>query len=145
MEASDELLTIAELAIGLAGFSGVVIAFAHQGGLRAVDRFFFIALISIAGTAALLAFVPGVFHRAHELLRSYLRAYRFAVVAFRILGQFSKTITPFPRMIQIALKGAARPRRGPLILGNWEVLERLGATDAYTEYRAVNESPSMAG
>lgn len=58
MDASDELLTIAELAVGLAGFSGIVIAFSQRGGLREADKFYFIALLASAGTAALLAFVP---------------------------------------------------------------------------------------
>ena len=38
MTASDELLTLAELAIGLAGFAGVVAAFAYRGELAAIDR-----------------------------------------------------------------------------------------------------------
>jgi hypothetical protein len=62
MEATDELLTIAELAIGLAGFSGIVIAFSHQGRMREIARFYFIALISSAFTAVLLALVPFYFH-----------------------------------------------------------------------------------
>jgi hypothetical protein len=64
MEAADELLTIAQLAIGLAGFSGVVVAFSRQEGLREIDRFYFIALLTCAFTAVLLAFVPFFFH--HE-------------------------------------------------------------------------------
>ena len=64
MEATDELLTIAELAIGLAGFSGVVVAFSINRGLRAVDRFYFIALLTSAFTAVLLAYVPFLLHWA---------------------------------------------------------------------------------
>ncbi len=45
MEASDELLTIAELAVGLAGFSGVVVAFTRQGELSLTDRYRFIGLL----------------------------------------------------------------------------------------------------
>jgi hypothetical protein len=62
MEATDELLTIAELAIGLAGFSGIVIAFSHQGSMREIARFYFIALLSSAFTAVFLALVPFFFH-----------------------------------------------------------------------------------
>jgi peptidoglycan biosynthesis protein MviN/MurJ (putative lipid II flippase) len=62
MEATDELLTIAELAIGLAGFSGIVVAFSPQRGLRDVARFYFIALITCSFTAVLLAFLPSFFH-----------------------------------------------------------------------------------
>ncbi|MDX1733821.1 MAG: hypothetical protein R3228_05615 [Halioglobus sp.] len=64
MEASDELLTIAELAITLTGFSGVVAAFGHQDGLRKDERFFFVALVIVAISTALLAFVPFIFHAA---------------------------------------------------------------------------------
>ena len=60
MQASNELLTIAELAIGLAGFSGVVVAFAHQGQLTIVDRWRFAGLLSLSMGAAVVAFVPSL-------------------------------------------------------------------------------------
>ncbi len=41
-------------------------------------------------------------------------------------------------MVIKAIQGVARPRSGPLRFGNWEVQERLGGTDDYTEYRAFN-------
>ena len=66
MEAVDELLTVAELAIGLAGFSGVVVAFRRSGGLRAPERFLFIGLITTALCAGFLAFVPFCFHLAGQ-------------------------------------------------------------------------------
>ncbi len=44
--------------------------------------------------------------------------------AGRIPNGFRKSIAPYHRMIQSALKGKARPRKGPLVLGNWEVAER---------------------
>lgn len=62
MEASDELLTIAELSIGLAGFSGAVVAFRRGNGLRVADRFYFIALVSTAATAGLATLVPFLVH-----------------------------------------------------------------------------------
>ena len=62
MQASDELLTIAELAIALAGFSGVVVAFAHQGKLTAIDRSRFAGLLSLSMGAAVVAFVPSLLH-----------------------------------------------------------------------------------
>ena len=62
MEASDELLTIAELAIGLAGFSGVIVAFTHRDGLSEVNRYHFIILFSVALSAVFMAFVPFGFH-----------------------------------------------------------------------------------
>jgi hypothetical protein len=55
---ADALLTIAEMAIGLAGFSAVVAAFARSGELSPTDRTRFVWLFSTAFVAALLAFVP---------------------------------------------------------------------------------------
>ena len=66
MEGADELLTIAELAVGLAGIAGLVVAFTHHGKLRPTDRFRFIALFSQALFAAVLAFVPFGFHHAGQ-------------------------------------------------------------------------------
>ncbi len=64
MEGSDELLTIAELAVGLAGIAGLVVAFTRHGRLFPVDRFRFIVLFSQALFVATLAFVPFGFHHA---------------------------------------------------------------------------------
>lgn len=56
----------------------------------------------------------------------------------RIPGQYAKNIKAAQPMILKALQGVARARTGPLQFGSWEVAERLGSTDSYTEYRAVN-------
>lgn len=56
----------------------------------------------------------------------------------RVPGRFSKNIASLHNMVRRALQGAARPKSGPLRFGSWEVTERLGATDQYIEYRAVN-------
>ena len=40
------------------------------------------------------------------------------------------------RQIQQAIVGRAAPRNAPPCYGNWQVEERLGGTDRYTEYRA---------
>jgi hypothetical protein len=73
MEASDELLTIAELAIGIAGFSGVIAAFLQHGGLHPFDRSRFVNLFFTAFSALVLAFVPillgGVALPGNELWR----------------------------------------------------------------------------
>jgi hypothetical protein len=60
MELRDELLTVAELAIGIAGFSAVVAAFSARGHLHESDLYRFRGLIVIAATAAGLAFVPSL-------------------------------------------------------------------------------------
>ncbi len=66
MEGSDELLTIAELAVGLAGIAGLVVAFTRHGRLLPTDRFRFIVLFSQALFVAALAFVPFGFHHAGQ-------------------------------------------------------------------------------
>ncbi len=65
-------------------------------------------------------------------------AARFFQNPGRIPGRPSKNIVAQQKLILKALTGAARPRKGPLILGNWQVSERLGATETYTEFRAFN-------
>ena len=91
MEASDELLTIAELAIGLAGFSGVVVAFTQRGALRQTDLFRFIALFSLALAALVLAFVPFGFHHAGQSGTAIWRGSSaimlvFTICSFWLLG-----------------------------------------------------------
>lgn len=66
------------------------------------------------------------------------KAAAFFQNASRIGGRFSKNIGALHNMVLKALQGVARPRTGPLRFGNWEVSERLGGTDAYTEYRGFN-------
>ncbi|MCB0062187.1 MAG: NERD domain-containing protein, partial [Caldilineaceae bacterium] len=56
----------------------------------------------------------------------------------RLPTKFSRNITALYRMIFGALQGATKPREEPLRFGSWQVTERLGSTDSYTEYRAVN-------
>jgi len=58
LEGRDELLAIAEIAVGIAGFSGVVAAFTQRGGLSTADRLRFLAIFLSAFSALLLAFVP---------------------------------------------------------------------------------------
>ncbi len=58
MEAREELLTIAEISIGIAGFSGVIAAFLQRGGLHPLDRVRFVMLFGTAFTTLVLAYVP---------------------------------------------------------------------------------------
>ncbi len=74
MEGSDELLTIAELGVGLAGMAGLVVAFTHHGRLRPTDRYRFMALFSGALFVAALAFVPFGFHHAGKIGPALWRA-----------------------------------------------------------------------
>jgi hypothetical protein len=56
----------------------------------------------------------------------------------RIPAGKSKNIGAHHNIIMKALQGVAKPRSGPLRFGNWQVLEKLGGTDSYVEYRAFN-------
>lgn len=58
MNATNELLAIAQIAVALAGFSGVVAAFFQQGGLLLADRIRFVGIFSVAFLALTLAFLP---------------------------------------------------------------------------------------
>ncbi len=56
----------------------------------------------------------------------------------RIPAGKSKNIGAYNNIIIKALQGVAKPRSGPQRFGNWQVLEKLGGTDSYVEYRAFN-------
>ena len=66
------------------------------------------------------------------------KAAAFFQNAARIPAGKSKNIGAHHNIILKALQGVARPRSGPLRFGSWQVLEKLGGTDSYTEYRAFN-------
>ena len=73
MAVEDALFTIAEMAIGVAGFSAIVGAFTGSQALTVSDRRRFVWLFTNAFVAALLAFVPvllaDAFHSDSELWR----------------------------------------------------------------------------
>lgn len=73
------------------------------------------------------------------------KASSFFQNASRIPARFSKNISRMHGMVRSALIGVARPRSGPLVLGDWEVVERLGAGDTFTEYRAINTFAGTRG
>lgn len=56
----------------------------------------------------------------------------------RIPAGKSKNIGAHHNIIFKALQGVAKPRSGPQRFGNWQVLEKLGGTNSYVEYRAFN-------
>jgi len=58
MSFEGALFTIAEMAIGVAGFSAIVAAFTGQGPLTPTDRRRFVWLFTNSFVAALLAYVP---------------------------------------------------------------------------------------
>lgn len=64
-------------------------------------------------------------------------AERYFKDATRIPARFSKNILHQQALILHALK-VVKPAAGVLCFGHWEVKEKLGASQAYTEYRAEN-------
>ncbi|XZE45219.1 methylation-associated defense system protein kinase MAD6 [Pirellulaceae bacterium SH467] len=56
----------------------------------------------------------------------------------RVPSRFNPRISTFQSIILKAIQGVAKKRTGPLRFGNWEVAERLGASELFTEYRAFN-------
>ena len=54
----------------------------------------------------------------------------------RIPAERSTDIRTHLRKVQRAIVGRAKPRTSPPCHGNWQVEEKLGGTDRYTEYRA---------
>ena len=64
MSAEDALLTVAEMAIAVAGFSAIVAAFSGSGRLVATDRRRFVWLFANAVVAGFLAFVPVLLQEA---------------------------------------------------------------------------------
>ena len=63
---SEMLLTIAELALGLAGFSGVVVGIqgARAGRLSRQDAFGLLHILSSSGAAMLFSLLPFALHEA---------------------------------------------------------------------------------
>jgi serine/threonine protein kinase len=56
----------------------------------------------------------------------------------RIPAGKSKNIGAYRNIVLKAIQGVAKARSGALRFGNWEVIEKLGGTDNYVEYRAFN-------
>lgn len=68
-------------------------------------------------------------------------AYLQKCVAFfqhksRVPATFSSDIRAKLGVVEKAIVGRAKPKSAPLCYGNWQVEEKLGGTDRYTEYRA---------
>ena len=84
MEHRDALLTIAEISIGIAGFSGVMAAFLQRGGLGRLDRVRFVNLFLTAFATLVLAFVPIAVSQLSEAIWFYSSAVMIAVWCINI-------------------------------------------------------------
>ena len=64
-------------------------------------------------------------------------AERFFKDATRIPARFTRNILPHQGLVLHALR-VAKPSRGALQYGHWKVIEKLGASNSFEEYRAEN-------
>jgi hypothetical protein len=89
LEHREELLTIAEISIGIAGFSGVMAAFLQSGGLFKLDRVRFVNLFAMAFSTLTLAYVPIVVFELSQSVWLYSSAVMIAFWFFNMgLGLF---------------------------------------------------------
>ena len=99
------------------------------------------ALRSVHVDAAVLMTAPDAHVQDPGGLDAPSVAYLAKCTAFfkstkRIPAERSTDIRSHLRQIQRAIAGRAKARSAPLCYGNWQVEEKLGGTDRFTEYRA---------
>ena len=83
--------------------------------------------------------------RDSENVTTLKKSAAFFQNAGRIPPRFEKNISRLHGMVRSALVGVANKRSGPTVLGDWEVTERLGASDTFIEYRAINTFAGKRG
>ena len=66
------------------------------------------------------------------------KSVRFFQDSSRIPDRFLKNIKKYTGAARKSIQGSAKPISGPAQFGNWIVIEKLGGTDSFTEYRAYN-------
>jgi serine/threonine protein kinase len=108
---------------------------ASQPGRRDLEDIYVDAVIVLTAPDAALVDQGG---RDAPNVTSLKKAAAFFQNSSRIPAGKSKNIGAHHNMVLKALQGVAKARSGPLRFGNWEVVEKLGGTDAYVEYRAFN-------
>jgi len=75
----------------------------------------------------------------------YKRCLKYFRETSRIPQGRLKDITRFHSQIAKAITGKAKPRSAALVFRDWQVEERLGGTDRYTEYRAKHNLLGKSG
>lgn len=106
-----------------------------QPGRRDVEDVYVDAVVLLTAPDATLVDQSG---RDAPNVTTLKKAAAFFQNSTRIPAGRSKNIGAYHSMIIKALQGVAKPRSGPQRFGNWQVLEKLGGTDSYVEYRAFN-------
>ena len=113
-----------------------------QPGRRDIDGVFVEAAILLTAPDAHLVDQGG---RDLDNVTTLKKSAAFFQNAGRIPARFEKNISRLHSMVRSALIGVARKRSGPTVLGDWEVTERLGASDTFVEYRAINTFAGKRG
>ena len=108
---------------------------ASQPGRRDLEDIYVDAVIILTAPGAALVDQGG---RDEPNVTPLKKAAAFFQNNSRIPPGKSKNISAHHNMVLKALQGVAKPRSGPVRFHNWEVVEKLGGTDAYVEYRAFN-------
>ncbi|AUX39745.1 protein kinase [Sorangium cellulosum] len=106
-----------------------------QPGRRDVEDIYVDAAVVLTAPDATLVDQGG---RDAPNVTTLKKAAAFFQNSTRIPAGKSKNIGAHHKIILNALQGVAKPRSGPLRFGNWQVVEKLGGTDSYVEYRAFN-------
>lgn len=113
-----------------------------QPGRRELDRVFVEAAVLLAAPDAHLVDQG---ERDSDNVTMLKNSAAFFQNAGRIPGRFEKNIFRLHGMVRSALIGVAHKRSGPLVLGDWEVVERLGGNGTFNEYRAINTFAGKRG
>jgi serine/threonine protein kinase len=108
---------------------------ASQPGRRDLEDIYVDAVIVLTAPDAALVDPGG---RDAPNVTTLKKSAAFFQNSARIPPGKSKNISAHHNMVLKALQGVAKARSGPVRFGNWEVIEKLGGTDAYVEYRAFN-------
>jgi len=108
---------------------------ASQPGRRDLEDIYVDAAVVLTSPDATLVDQGG---RDASNVTTLKKAAAFFQNSTRIPAGKSKNIGMHTNIILKALQGVAKARSGPPRFGNWQVLEKLGGTDSYVEYRAFN-------
>lgn len=111
MEGKDELLTIAEIAVGIAGFSGVIAVFMEHGNLSLADRLRFLAVFATAFSALLLSFVPIALQYLDLSAQAVWRSSSLIMAAWSVLG-----LVPYPRGLRRVREELGTSQLAPIAL-----------------------------
>jgi serine/threonine protein kinase len=106
-----------------------------QPGRRDLEDIYVDAVVLLTAPDAALVDQAG---RDAPNVTTLKKAAAFFQSITRLPAGKSKNIVAHHALVLKAIQGVAKARSGPLRFGSWEVTERLGATDSYTEYRAFN-------